>query len=60
MVREFDVEIYGRTLWIATSWEDVKDKFTTYRGYDFEKSEDAYATTYPYIASRRQENMEYW
>ena len=53
MVREFDVEIYGRTLWIATSWEDVKDKFTTYRGYDFEKSEDAYATTYPYIASKK-------
>lgn len=49
MVKEFDVEIYGRKLWIATSWEDVKDKFTTYRGYDFKKSEDAYATTYPQI-----------
>lgn len=30
MVREFDVEIYGRNLWVATSWEDVKDKFTSY------------------------------
>lgn len=53
MIREFDIEIYGRQLWIATSWEDVKDKFTTYRGCDFEKSEDAYATTYPYIASKK-------
>lgn len=53
MVQEFDVEIYGRKLWIATSWEDVKDKFTTYRGYDFKKSEDAYATTYPYIVRKK-------
>ena len=49
MIREFDIEIYGRQLWIATSWEDVKDKFETYGGYDFKKSEDAYATTYPQI-----------
>lgn len=49
MIREFDIEIYGRKLWIATSWEDVKDKFITYGGYDFKKSEDAYAATYPYI-----------
>ena len=48
MIREFDIEIYGRQLWIATSWEDVKDKFTTYGGYDF-KAENAYATTYPQI-----------
>lgn len=53
MVREFDVEIYGRKLWIATSWEDVKDKFTTYGGYGFKKSEDAYATTYPYIVRKK-------
>ena len=49
MFREFDVEIYGRKLWIATSWEDVKDKFTTYGEYEFNKHEDAYATTYPQI-----------
>lgn len=49
MIREFDVEIYGRKLWVATSWEDVKDKFTSYGTYKFEKSEDAYATTYPQI-----------
>lgn len=53
MIREFDIEIYGRKLWIATSWEDVKDKFTTYSGYDFEKSEDAYATTYPCIVRKK-------
>lgn len=49
MLQEFDIEIYGRKLWIATSWEDVKDKFTCYGAYKFEKSEDAYATTYPQI-----------
>ena len=47
MIQEFDIDIYSRKLWIATSWEDVKDKFTTYGGYEFEKSKDAYATTYP-------------
>lgn len=36
-------------MWVATSWEDVKDKFTSYGAYKFEKSEDAYATTYPQI-----------
>lgn len=49
MIREFDIEIYGRKLWVATSLEDVKDKFTSYGAYKFEKSEDAYATTYPQI-----------
>jgi hypothetical protein len=53
MIREFDIEIYGRMLWVATSWEDVKDKFTSYGAYGFEKSEDAYATTYPCIASKK-------
>ena len=49
MLKEFNCEIYPRKLWIATSWEEVKDKFTTYGEYEFEKSEDAYATTYPQI-----------
>ena len=49
MLREFNCEIYSRRLWIATSWEDVKDKFTTYGEYEFKKSEDAYATTYPQV-----------
>ena len=49
MLKEFNCEIYPRKLWVATSWEDVKDKFTTYGEYEFEKSEDAYATTYPQV-----------
>ena len=53
MIREFNIEIYGRKLWIATSWKDVKDKFTPYGGYDFKKSENAYATTYPYIVRKK-------
>ena len=49
MLKEFNCEIYPRKLWVATSWEDVKDKFTTYGEYEFKKSEDAYATTYPQV-----------
>lgn len=49
MMKEFDIEVYGRKLWVATNWEDVKGKFTSYGDYRFEKSEDAYATTYPQI-----------
>ena len=49
MVREFDIQIYGRKLWVATNWEDVKDKFSSHGGYALEKSEKAYATTYPRI-----------
>lgn len=53
MLQEFKNDIYSRKLWIATSWEDVKDKFTTYGGYDFKKSEDAYATTYPQMMRKK-------
>lgn len=49
MLQGFTTEIYPRKLWVATSWEDVKDKFTTYGEYEFKKHEDAYATTYPQI-----------
>ena len=49
MLKEFNCEIYPRKLWVATSWEDVEDKFTTYGEYEFKKSEDAYATTYPQV-----------
>ena len=52
MIQEFNIDIYSRKLWIATSWEDVKDKFTTYGGYEFEKSKDADATTYPQMMRR--------
>ena len=53
MLQEFKNDIYSRKLWIATSWEDVKDKFTTYGGYEFEKSKDAYATTYPQMMRKK-------
>lgn len=53
MLQEFKTEIYPRGLWVATSWDDVKDKFASHGGYEFKKSEDAYATTYPCIASKK-------
>lgn len=49
MLQEFKTEIYPRRLWVATSWEEVKDKFTTYGEYEFKKVGDAYAVTYPQI-----------
>lgn len=57
MLQGFKNDIYSRKLWIATSWEDVKDKFTTYGGYDFKKSEDAYATTYPRMMRKKTGNL---
>lgn len=56
MIQDFNIDIYSRNLWIATSWEDVKDKFTTYGGYEFKKSEDAYATTYPQMMRKKSKN----
>lgn len=56
MIQDFNIDIYSRKLWIATSWEDVKDKFTTYGGYEFKKSEDAYATTYPQMMRKKSKN----
>lgn len=49
MLQEFKNDIYPRRLWVTTNWDDVKDKFVSHGGYEFEKSEDAYATTYPRI-----------
>lgn len=49
MLQEFKTDIYLRRLWVATSWEDVKDKFTTYGGYDFGEKENCGAVTYPKI-----------
>lgn len=57
MLQEFKNDIYPRKLWVATSWEDVKDKFVSHGGYEFEKSEDAYATTYPQMM--RKKTREY-
>lgn len=47
MLKEFKNDIYPRRLWVSTSWEEVKDKFSTYGDYDFRESEQASATTYP-------------
>lgn len=49
MLKEFNCEIYPRKLWVATSWDEVKDKFATNRDYEFKEEERAYATTYPGI-----------
>ena len=53
MLQEFKNDIYPRKLWVATSWDDVKDKFASHGGYEFEKSEDAYATTYPQMMRKK-------
>ena len=52
MLKEFNCEIYPRKLWVATNWDDVKDKFASHGGYEFKKSENAYATTYPNIVRK--------
>lgn len=49
MLQEFKNDIYPRKLWVATSWDDVKDKFDTNGDYEFKETERAYATTYPGI-----------
>ena len=49
MLKEFKTEIYLRRLWVATSWEDVKDKFTTHGEYDFTEDKKCGAITYPKI-----------
>ena len=49
MLKEFNCEIYPRKLWVATSWDEVKDKFATNGDYEFKEKERAYATTYPGI-----------
>lgn len=53
MLQEFKNDIYPRRLWVATSWDDVKDKFAPHGGYEFEKSEDAYATIYPQMMRKK-------
>ena len=52
MLKEFKTEIYLRRLWVATSWNDVKDKFTTYGEYDFKEEENCGAVTYPKIKKK--------
>ena len=47
MLKEFKNDIYPRRLWIATSWGDVKDKFTS--DYELKETENNLATTYPRV-----------
>ena len=50
LLKEFNCEIYPRKLWVATSWEEVKDRFSVYHAYyAFEKHNDADGTVYPHI-----------
>lgn len=53
MLQEFNIDIYPRKLWVATSWENVKDKFTTHdTDYKFEERCGAYAVTYPNLEKK--------
>ena len=47
MLKEFKNDICPRRLWVATSWEDVKDKFTS--DYELKETENNLATTYPRV-----------
>ena len=47
MLKEFKNDIYPRRLWVATSWEEVKDKFTF--DYELKETENNLATTYPRV-----------
>lgn len=55
MLQEFKNDIYPRTLWVATSWEDVKDKFVCHKNDEkpIEKYEDGDAYTYQYVMHKK-------
>lgn len=53
MLQEFKTELYPRRLWVTTSWDEVKDKFTTCGKYEFADSENAFATTYPQVMRKQ-------
>lgn len=55
MLKEFKIEIYPRKLWVATSWEDVKDKFVCHKNDDkpIEKYEDGNAYTYSCVMHKK-------
>lgn len=57
MLQEFNCNIYPRKLWVATSWEDVKDKFVPYADYAFDEHEKADGVTYPQV--ERKKNKKY-
>ena len=55
MLQEFNCEIYPRKLWVATSWDEVKDKFVCHKNDDkpIEKYEDGDAYTYQYVMHKK-------
>lgn len=55
MLQEFGNDIYPRRLWIATSWEDVKDKFVCHNNDDkpIEKYEGGNAYTYQCVMHKK-------
>ena len=55
MLQEFRSDIYPRTLWVATSWEDVKDKFVCHNNDDkpIEKYEGGNAYTYQCVMHKK-------
>ncbi len=53
MLQEFNCVIYPRKLWIATSWEDVKDEFVPYADYAFDEHEKADGVTYPQVERKK-------
>lgn len=54
MLKEFKTEIYPRRLWVATSWDDVKDKFVLHKNdKPIEKYEDGCAYTYQCVMHKK-------
>lgn len=55
MLKEFNCEIYPRKLWVATRWEDVKDKFVCHNNDDkpIEKYEGGNVYTYQCVMHKK-------
>lgn len=55
MLKEFNCEIYPRKLWVATSWDEAKDKFVCHNNDDkpIEKYEDGNAYTYQCVMHKK-------
>lgn len=54
MLKEFRNDIYPRKLWVATSWEEVKDKFVCHKNDEpIEKYEDGNAYTYQCVMHKK-------
>ncbi len=54
MLKEFRNDIYPRKLWVATSWDDVKDTFVCHKNDEpIEKYEDGNACTYQCVMHKK-------